>query len=99
MKNNDTYAIGKTGVKWGPVEQAQWLAAQNVKRSYADDVLSQLDALGSQFDVKEYAHLDYASGSFPLFALSSLTWDQSACMVRYVLLQQQRRIITIGLIF
>jgi hypothetical protein len=77
MKNNDTYAIGKTGVKWGPVEQAQWLAAQNVKRSYADDVLSQLDALGSQFDVKEYAHLDYASGSFPLFALSSLTWDQS----------------------
>lgn len=77
MKNNNTYPIGKAGVKWGPLEQAQWLAVQNIKRSYADDVLSQLDALGSQFDIKEYARLEYAAGSFPLFALKSLTWDQS----------------------
>ena len=77
MKNNDSYAIGKTGVKWGTAEQAQWLAMQHVKRSYADDVLSQLGALGSQFEMKEHATLDYASGSFPLFSLTNLTWDQS----------------------
>jgi hypothetical protein len=77
MKNNDRYAIGKVGVRWGPAEQAQWLAMQNVKRSYTDDVLSQLGALASQFDIKEYASLDYASGSFPLFSLRSLTWEQS----------------------
>ena len=77
MKNNDRYAIGKVGVRWGPAEQAQWLAMQNVKRSYTDDVLSQLEALASQFDIKEYASLDYASGSFPLFSLRSLTWEQS----------------------
>jgi hypothetical protein len=77
MKNNDRYTIGKVGVRWGPAEQAQWLAMQNVKRSYTDDVLSQLEALASQFDIKEYASLDYASGSFPLFSLRSLTWEQS----------------------
>jgi hypothetical protein len=77
MKNNDRYAIGKVGVRWGPAEQAQWLAMQNVKRSYTDDVLSQLEALASQFDIKEYASLDYASGSFPLFSLRSLNWEQS----------------------
>ena len=77
MKHNDTYAIGKAGVKWGPVERTQWLALQHVKRSYADDVLSQLDALGNQFDIKEYASLDYVSGSFPLFALRNLNWDPS----------------------
>lgn len=77
MKHNDTYAIGKAGVKWGPVERAQWLALQHVKRSYADDVLSQLDALGSQFNIKEYARLDYASGALPVFALRNLNWDPS----------------------
>jgi hypothetical protein len=77
MNNHDSYAIGKAGVQWGPVEKAQWLAAQNVKRSYADDVLSQLDALASHFNIKEYARLDYASGTFPMFALTSLTWDKS----------------------
>ncbi|WP_293758403.1 M14 family metallocarboxypeptidase [uncultured Paraglaciecola sp.] len=45
--------------------------------AYTDDVLSQLEALASQFDIKEYASLDYASGSFPLFSLRSLTWEQS----------------------
>ena len=77
MKNNDSYAIGKIGVKWGTTEQAQWLAMQHIKRSYADDVLSQLGALGSQFEMKEHATLDYASGSFPLFSLTNLNWDQS----------------------
>ena len=77
MKNNERYVIGKLGVKWGPAEQAQWLAMQNVKRSYTDDVLSQLEALASQFDIKEYASLEYSSGSLPLFVLSSQSWDKS----------------------
>lgn len=77
MKNNDSYAIGKVGVRWGPAEQAQWLSEQSVKRSYADDVLSQFDSLASQFDIKEHASLNYASGMFPVFSLRSLTWDQS----------------------
>ena len=76
MKPNNTYPIGRTGVKWNESEKSQWLAMQNVKRSYADDVLSQLDALANHFDIEEYARLDYASGTYPLFALGSLTWDK-----------------------
>jgi len=77
MTNTHPYPIGQPGQKWQAAEKAQWLAAQNVKRSYADDVLSQIDALSSQFDIKEYGTLDYASGRFPLFVLRSLTWDKS----------------------
>ena len=77
MKSNNTYPIGIPGVKWAESEKAQWLAVQNVKRSYADDVLSQLDVLAKHFDIEEYARLDYASGTFPLFALGSLTWDKA----------------------
>ncbi len=77
MTTSNTYPIGQHRQKWQDVEKAQWLAMQNVKRSYADDVLSQLHVLSSQFEIKEYASLDYASGTFALFALSSLTWDKS----------------------
>jgi len=77
MKPNNTYPIGIPGVKWAESEKAEWLALQSVKRSYADDVLSQFDVLAGQFDIQEYATLDYASGTFVLFALSSLTWDKS----------------------
>ena len=77
MTTTNSYSIGQPGKKWQDDEKTQWLAMQNVKRSYADDVLSQLDALASQFDVKKYASLDYASATFPVFALSSLCWDKS----------------------
>ena len=39
------YPIGTPGQPWGEEEKKQWLAAQSVKRSYADEVLSQLDGL------------------------------------------------------
>lgn len=71
------YPIGHPGQKWQDAEKAQWLTAQNVKRSYADDVLSQLHILASQFEIEEYASLNYTSGKFPLYVLKSLTWDSS----------------------
>jgi hypothetical protein len=77
MKNNDTYAIGVAGVKWGTVEKTQWLAMQTVKRSYVDDVLSQLETLTSHFEIEQYAQLDYAATTFPVFALRSLGWDKT----------------------
>lgn len=77
MKNNNFYPVGTPGTKWAEPEKAQWLALQSVKRSYADDVLSQLDVLANQFEIAEYASLDYASGTFPLFVLKSLAWNKS----------------------
>lgn len=77
MKSSDFYPIGIPGVKWTETEKSLWTEVQKVKRSYADDVLSQLDGLAGQFDIKQYASLEYASGSFPLFVLKSLAWDKS----------------------
>jgi hypothetical protein len=77
MAANTPYPIGQLGHKWQYEEKAQWLAMQNVKRSYAKDVLSQLDVLASQFEIEQYANLEYASGTFPLFLLKSPNWDKS----------------------
>ncbi|MBU3001974.1 M14 family metallopeptidase [Paraglaciecola arctica] len=77
MTTNNLYSIGQAGQKWQDAEKAQWLAAQQIKRSYADDVLSQLPDLAKHFDIEEYAKLEYPSGSFSVFALGSLNWDKS----------------------
>ncbi|MEP1446096.1 MAG: M14 family metallocarboxypeptidase [Paraglaciecola sp.] len=77
MTTNNAYPIGQVGQKWQQAEKQQWLNAQKTKRSYADDVLSQLSALADHFDIEEYAKLEYDFGTFPVFALGSLNWDKS----------------------
>lgn len=77
MITTNSYSIGQAGQKWGDAEKAQWLAMQRKKRSYADDVLSQLDDLVTHFDIEQYASLEYESVSFPVYALGSLNWDKS----------------------
>ncbi len=68
------YPIGTPGRPWGDAEVAAWRARQAVRRSYAADVLSAIEALRARFDVSEYGRLDYASGSYPLFAIRSRGW-------------------------
>lgn len=72
------YHIGTQGQAWGEAEKQQWLAEQRIKRSYQSDVLTQLSALESQFEVVQYGELDYqAQGSsrYPLFLLKSRNWQ------------------------
>jgi hypothetical protein len=70
------YPIGTPGQAWNDAEKAQWRASQVRQRSYADDVLSQLDALRADFDVQQYGELDYqADGKFPLLAVRSRDWQ------------------------
>jgi hypothetical protein len=75
MTQEQHYPIGIPGIKWGKREKAQWLAAQQIKRSYADDVLSQIDELRASYYVTQYGQLDYAQGHYPLFALKSIDWQ------------------------
>jgi hypothetical protein len=77
MTTTNPYPIGQPGQKWQEAEKAQWLAAQIVKRSYAEDVIGQLDTLGCQFDIEQYATLTYEFGDFPVYALGSLNWDKT----------------------
>lgn len=71
------YPVGKPGRPWGSVEKAQWLSRQKKQRSYADEVLSRIQALHSRFDVDEYGRLDYPPESFPLFAIRSRDWSNA----------------------
>ncbi|KRD39408.1 peptidase [Lysobacter sp. Root916] len=70
------YPIGTPGQAWGAAEVAEWRSRQVRHRSYADDVLSKIDALRSRFEVLEYGRLDYAPDSYPLFAIKSRDWQE-----------------------
>jgi hypothetical protein len=71
------YPVGTPGQPWGAPERAQWLARLTVQRSYADEVISKIDALRDRFDVSQYGELDYPSGRYPLFAIRSRNWDDA----------------------
>ena len=69
------YPIGTPGQAWGAEEKAQWRAGQPKRRSYADEVVSKVQALGADFDVVPYGELDYAPDQYTLFALRSRDWN------------------------
>ena len=48
------YPIGTPGQPWGDAERVTWRSLQQHKRSYADDVLTQIERLGGRFDVLTY---------------------------------------------
>lgn len=71
------YPIGTPGQPWGAEEKQQWLKQQSVKRSYFDDVVTQINQLHDQFDVEQYGALEYPNNTFPLFLLKTRHWDDA----------------------
>lgn len=71
------YPIGTPGQPWGDAEKAAWLARQVRRRSYADEVLAAIEGLRARFDVAQYGQLEYASQSFPLYAIRSRGWNDA----------------------
>ncbi|MCC5853955.1 MAG: M14 family metallocarboxypeptidase [Alkalimonas sp.] len=72
------YAIGTVGTPWGEAEKALWLSQQSIKRSYLQQVASQLDALPDGFELVCYGQLDYrrfGASEYPLYAVKSRVWD------------------------
>ena len=73
------YPIGIPGTPWSAAEKSAWLARQQVKRSYADEVVAPLEAgLSAQAELFQYGDLDYATlglGTYPLFAVRSRAWN------------------------
>ena len=56
---------------WGKAEREEWRSRQSLKRSYAVDVVANIDRLRSRFDVVQYGELDYAPDRYSLFAIKS----------------------------
>lgn len=70
------YPIGIPGQPWGAAEKAQWLARQQRKRSYADEVLARIESLRDRCELIDYGRLDYHPQEFPLKALRSAGWRE-----------------------
>ncbi|MDT8991978.1 M14 family metallocarboxypeptidase [Curvibacter sp. APW13] len=68
------YPIGTPGQRWGAAEVAQWRARQVRQRSYADDVLTAVQALHDDWDMQRYGEVVYGDERFPLVALRSRDW-------------------------
>ncbi|MFI8615539.1 M14 family metallocarboxypeptidase [Acidovorax sp. NPDC077693] len=81
MPDTHSYPIGTPGQPWGAAERDQWRARQVRRRSYADDVLTAVEALRGRFDVEMYGDVVYADAHhaaerFPLRALRSRPWNE-----------------------
>lgn len=77
MTTQAFYPIGTPGQPWGETEKAEWRLRQRRQRSYADDVLKEVERLRSRFDATQYGELDYAPDRYPLFALKSRDWNDA----------------------
>ncbi|MCG9759692.1 MULTISPECIES: M14 family metallopeptidase [Pseudoalteromonas] len=71
------YAIGTPGVPWTSQEKTLWLENQTIKRSYSEEVVTQIKALKQGFDVTEYGQLDYPNQTYSLYALTTKNWQQN----------------------
>ncbi|CAM3663562.1 M14 family metallopeptidase [Rheinheimera salexigens] len=72
------YHIGTVGQPWGAPEKAQWLAEQDIKRSFFSEVLPEIEALADQFTLVKYGKLDYEAvcgKTYPLYAVKSRDWQ------------------------
>jgi len=76
MTTSSSSPIGTPGKPWGDAEKSAWRSRRSKQRSYADEVVSRIEALRPRFDVAEYGRLDYSpDGAYPLFAIRSRDWN------------------------
>lgn len=68
-KPNETLA------PWGPADKANWLKKQSIKRSYKEDVLSQIERLRGKLDVIKYGALSCDPEKYPVFLLKTKNFD------------------------
>ena len=77
MNEKRAYPIGTPGQKWGEPEKMEWLGQQEKKRSYQQEVLGRLEALGNDFVTEQYGALSYAPDNYPLFIVKTNPWDET----------------------
>jgi len=73
-----TDKIGNLGKKWGDDDRQQWFNEQTIKRSYQDEVISQITLLKPHFTVHQYGALTLDEQKYPLFALKSKNWQKDS---------------------
>lgn len=75
MTTQSNYPIGTKGQKWGKTEIQAWQQAQQVKRSYKEQVLAKLPSCAQHFDIEQYGALPIDKDKYPLFLLKSQNFN------------------------
>jgi hypothetical protein len=75
MNNSQAYPIGIPGQKWGESEKEQWLDRQEIKRSYAKEVVAKLASLKGFFDIEQYGALSISPEKYPLYVVKTCKPD------------------------
>ncbi|BBN81971.1 peptidase [Pseudoalteromonas sp. A25] len=70
------YPIGEPNHPWQAHHKLQWLEQQEIKRSYAEDVVTQIDSLRGVLNVHQYGTLKYDEKHYFLYALKSQNWQE-----------------------
>ncbi|MDN3639045.1 M14 family metallocarboxypeptidase [Simiduia curdlanivorans] len=83
MQDNPVYPIGQPHQPWTEAEKTHWRAQQHKRRSYHDDVVTRVEALGQGVQVEQYGQLAYEANSYPLLALKIGVWraEKPTCLV------------------
>eukprot|EP00211_Chloroparvula_japonica_P007240 CAMPEP_0119121202 /NCGR_PEP_ID=MMETSP1310-20130426/1946_1 /TAXON_ID=464262 /ORGANISM="Genus nov. species nov., Strain RCC2339" /LENGTH=335 /DNA_ID=CAMNT_0007110755 /DNA_START=26 /DNA_END=1029 /DNA_ORIENTATION=+ len=88
VKEYPVFPVGEPGVPWGPAEKSAWLKTVTKKRSYAEDIVSRVEAMGKEDnsgkEVVQYGVIDYEKFGFdryPLLAVKSKEWNKSNPMI------------------
>ncbi|OHU87797.1 MULTISPECIES: M14 family metallopeptidase [Pseudoalteromonas] len=69
------YPIGEANKPWQASHKQQWLSQQQIKRSYTNDVVTQIQQFADSFTIIEYGMLEYAQHTYPLFAIKTKDWQ------------------------
>ena len=64
------YRIGTPGQPWTDDDKRAWFESCSVQRSYRDEVISKLEALGDSFDVSSYGALPLDPDRYSLLAVT-----------------------------
>ncbi len=75
MNTPHFYPIGTPGHPWGDAERAAWRARQIVHRSYAEDVVTALQALPEAFTIEQYGQLEAGTDTYPLLLAMTREWN------------------------
>lgn len=71
MSTERFYPIGTPGQPWTQADKDAWLSARVVRRSYAEEVRSQLEDLDPRFTVTQYGALSVDPARYPMFSVQS----------------------------
>jgi hypothetical protein len=73
------YAIGTPGKPWRDEEKAVWLSQQTIKRSYQQQVVTKVEAIGQDLSelviVEQYGALSFDPDTYTLWVIKTKNWQ------------------------